>query len=98
MDEFHCELGAKLAQNWRLGPWIDTAARYHHHPELAPTLKREAELTGLADLLAHWAVDRPEQELSPDEPQARARFLREGDLAILQRRRERVLNGAEAYL
>ncbi len=57
MAEFHQALGARLAELWELSPWVVEAVGFHHDYERADRFRKEATITRLADLLAHWAVD-----------------------------------------
>lgn len=97
MLEFHCEFGAKIAQAWQLGPWLDAVIRHHHDPAQARFRPDEIAIIALADALAYWALDpgSKDEDLSPE-----ARFdalrLHEGGLKSLQRKRERVLQMVEA--
>lgn len=51
----HAELGAMYLRNHRLPEMLVAAARYHHHPELAPEHGRIAAAVQIADLLIRHA-------------------------------------------
>lgn len=60
----HAELGARIAEGWRLPPPLVEAIRRHHEPEalstLGPTEARTTALVSLAsDCLARLGVGRP---------------------------------------
>ncbi len=98
MLEFHCEFGARVAQAWRLGPWIGAVIRHHHDPENARFRPEEIPLIALADALAYWALDTGQTE---EDFQIEQRFaglkLHEGALKTLLRRRERVQQMVAAF-
>lgn len=99
MHEFHGELGAKLAQSWRLGPWISAAILHHHDPAGAKLLHDDVMVVTAADLLAEWALD---------EAQVESDFGADGrtedlgipldSLDVLLGKRARVREVAEAFL
>lgn len=97
--EFHCELGARLASAWQLGPWIGLVIRHHHDPAGAKYHPDEIPMVALADALAYLAVDPrlDEEDFSADPSLLDALQLREGALHSLLRKRERVLQAIEAF-
>lgn len=100
MDEFHAVFGTKLAQRWRLGPWISAAITHHHAPERAKFLREEVLVTALADVLAHWAAEPGNDEpgFSAQEPLVQELGLGGAELASLFVSRQRVLGTARAFL
>lgn len=98
MLEFHCAFGARVAEAWRLGPWVAAVIRHHHAPEQGRFRPEEIPLIGLADALAYWALDacRTEEDFRI-EPRFASLKLHEGALMTLLRRRERVLQMVEAF-
>jgi putative nucleotidyltransferase with HDIG domain len=97
MLEFHCEFGARIAQKWQLGPWLDAVIRHHHEPAGARFRPDEIAVIALADALAYWAVEkeRREEDFVP-EPRFAGLRLHEGGLRTLLAKRERVLQMVEA--
>jgi len=100
MLEFHCEFGAKVAQRWRLGPWISSSILYHHDPTRAKSLRDEVLVTALADALADWAMDarQGEKDLLVDQHLAQELSLSKDTLSALLRQRQHVLKVALAFL
>lgn len=99
MLEFHRELGARIAQSWKLGPWITSVIRYHHDPLKAITHQHEVLVTSLADKLAYWALDSNQdtKDFSAQLPQIAALNLSPQHLAVLLARRARILELTEAF-
>lgn len=99
MQEFHTELGARMAEAWQLGPWIRLVIRHHHAPEAARYHPDEIPVVALADMLAYWAVDarQKEDDFVADPALREALHLHEGALRSLLERRERVLAAVEAF-
>jgi putative nucleotidyltransferase with HDIG domain len=97
MLEFHCEFGARMAQAWQLGPWLDAVIRHHHEPTSARFRPDEIAVIALADALAYWALDpgRTEADFHPEARFAGLR-LHEGALRSLLQRRQRVLQMVDA--
>jgi putative nucleotidyltransferase with HDIG domain len=99
MQIFHAELGARMAEAWKLGPWIRLVIRHHHHPAAAKYHPDELPVVALADALAYWALDARLQvtdfhlERGPGE----ALRLHEGALGTLLERRSRVLEFVAAF-
>lgn len=100
MMEFHRELGTRIAQSWRLGPWIASVIRFHHDPLKAVTHQHEVLITSLADELAYWALDdtRGKDAFSAKLPQIAALNLSEQHLEALLAKRGRILEITEAFL
>jgi len=98
MLEFHCELGARIAEGWKLGPWIRLAVLHHHDPAGARFRPVEIPIVALADELAYWAFDRTrdERDFRVEASLVTALKLHEGALASLLGRRERVIRGVQA--
>lgn len=99
MHEFHRELGARIAEAWKLGPWISLVIRHHHDPAAAKYHPHEIPVVSLADALAYWALDSTlvERDFSVDRPLFEALGLHEGALLSLLRKRERILQNVEAF-
>jgi len=57
MDTFHARVGARLVQAWGLPYPIAAVIAAHHEPESAGEHARDARITRLADVLAHWALE-----------------------------------------
>ena len=55
----HAELGASIAQSWKLPDGVPQAVHFHHLPHLVenPTVKQMAEIVAAADEVAH-SLDR----------------------------------------
>ncbi len=100
MAEFHCEVGARIAQRWRLGPWIASAIRWHHEPSGARLLQEEVSVIALADELADWALveDGEDRGFSLDQAMGSCLGLAENQLQLLMHARPRVLRVALAFL
>lgn len=62
MEELHAQVGGVLVSRWALADWMADAIAWHHTPEAAPRHEEEAMTTCLADHLAHWALERPEDD------------------------------------
>jgi putative nucleotidyltransferase with HDIG domain len=97
MLEFHCEFGARMAQAWQLGPWLDAVIRHHHAPASARFRPDEIAIIALADALAYWALDagNREEDFEP-EPRFHGLHLHEGGLKTILKKRERVLQMVDA--
>jgi len=63
-DADHAEVGAWLAERWKLPEDLTAAIRWHHNPELAPQ-PRLAAIVHLADLFAHAADSEAGGERTP---------------------------------
>lgn len=100
MLEFHCEAGGKIAQRWRLGPWISSAILHHHDPTRAKSLRNEVLVTALADALAEWAMDERlgERDFFVDQLLVQELNLPRDALGALLRQRRHVLEVALAFL
>jgi putative nucleotidyltransferase with HDIG domain len=100
MLEFHGEFGAKIAQRWRLGPWISSSILYHHDPTRVKMLRDEVLVTALADALADWAMDESQDEMGfvADQPLAQELNLSKDAVSSLLRQRHHVLKVALAFL
>lgn len=99
MLEFHCELGARIAEAWNLGPWISAVIRHHHEPASAKFRPDEIHVIALADQLAYWALDetKDEKDFSLGLRGFGPLPLHEGALQSLLGRREKVLKAIEAF-
>lgn len=96
MRELHPIVGARMAETWKLGPWIRRVILHHHEPAEAKYHPDEIPIVALADALAYWAVGE-ESEFHPDPGPVEALRLHEGGLQSLVSRRERVLETARAW-
>jgi HD-like signal output (HDOD) protein len=99
LDEFHGTVGGMLIEHWGLAPWIAVAAEFHHEPEEAPDHALEANVTQLADELAHWALgtrDVSEEDVRTS-PALSELDLYEDDVERLLAARDGVLEVAEAF-
>jgi putative nucleotidyltransferase with HDIG domain len=63
MHELHAVAGAKLVEAWKMAPWMIGAVAHHHAPENAANFADEAYTTQLADELAHWTSQQPDEDL-----------------------------------
>lgn len=99
MQELHPTVGARMAEAWKLGPWIRRVILHHHEPALAKYHPDEIPIVALADALAYWTVacETEAAEFQPDPPLIAALHLHEGGLQSLLGRRERVLATARAW-
>lgn len=99
MHEFHTELGARLAELWKLGPFVRIAIRHHHEPGARNYHPDDLAIVALADALADWAEQEQLQEgdFVPDAPLLQALRMPAGGLSSLLGRRARVLETARAF-
>jgi HD-like signal output (HDOD) protein len=102
MLAFHCEVGGRMAQRWRLGPHVCCAIWFHHDPVGAKDLRDDVLVVTLADELAHWALDdsRGEADFRLEEHPVLdvmdAKVSAE-DLHALLRSRERILELSRVF-
>lgn len=59
----HMDVGFKLAENWKLPPYISYCLGFHHFPEKAPDFKQEVSIVHIANSIAVMA------ELNSDDPE-----------------------------
>ncbi|MSR62942.1 MAG: HDOD domain-containing protein [Planctomycetes bacterium] len=99
MEEFHTEAGIKLAEAWHLGAWVSAVIRHHQDPTNTTLRLSEIRIVAFASALAYWAIDERKQEadFTDDRNCDRLLGLREGAVSSLLRRRERVLQAAQAF-
>jgi len=63
VDEMHGSVAGRLVEGWRLPARVAETIVYHHRPHEAPGAAQTAMLTGIADDLAHFALQsRPVTE------------------------------------
>lgn len=100
MREFHAPLGARLAEHWGLSDWVVEAVAFHHAWDGASVFAKEAMITRLADLLAHWALDErlDESAFEAEDPVVEELGLYGDDLESLFRMRPQVIGMAETFL
>jgi len=63
MDEFHTAVGSSLIRRWSLPDWIADAVLWHHDYAKATNHRNEVLTTALADRLAHWSLERAEDDV-----------------------------------
>lgn len=99
MQDFHTELGERLAELWKLGPFVRIAIRHHHEPGARSYRPDDLPIVALADALAYWAEQEPlqEQDFAADAELLKALRMPEGGLASLLGKRARVLDSARAF-
>lgn len=99
LHEFHTELGARLAELWKLGPFVRLVIRHHHEPAARNYRPDDLAIVVLADALAEWAGEErlKEQDFVPDGLLLRALHMPEGGLGSLLTKRARVLEAARAF-
>lgn len=100
MQAYHAPLGARLAEHWGLSDWVVEAVAYHHDWGAASVFAKEAMITRLADLLAHWALDErlDESEFEAEDPVVEELGLYGDDLEGLFQLRNQVIDTAETFL
>jgi putative nucleotidyltransferase with HDIG domain len=100
MDEFHAEVGARMALRWSLPAWAARAIAGHHDYASQEEHREEAMVAHLADLLSHWALDSKlrEDDFERELPVLDDLGLYEEDLDALLEKRGGVLEVAEAFL
>jgi HD-like signal output (HDOD) protein len=102
IDELHGSAGERLAQAWNMAPWMSAAIAHHHEPEHASEFRDEIYTTQLADQLALWTAEFPDESLSEaiarfrGSPALDALNVYEDELEILLTRRQKVLDFAGA--
>lgn len=100
MVEFHAPLGSRLAEHWKLPEWVTEAVLYHHEWRSAGLYAKEAMITRLADLLAHWALDEAlgESDFSSEDPVIEELGLYADDLTRLFGQRNEVIDLADTFV
>lgn len=66
----HAEIGAVLAEQWRLPAVISTAIRFHHSPQSAPAVSAIVDICHVADAIAGLCVGNTSMDddnVGPDE-------------------------------
>ncbi len=56
MDEFHGEVGAAVADKWRLPPQVRASCAYYRNRAAAAAFQKETAITWLSDRLASWVL------------------------------------------
>jgi HD-like signal output (HDOD) protein len=98
IDAFHPVVGAKLVEAWGLPRPTAIVIACHHDPAAAGKHAREARITRLADLLAHWAIEEAldEEDFPIDDPVIEALGMSAEDVQGLLAGRQRALASALA--
>ncbi|MCC7014539.1 MAG: HDOD domain-containing protein [Planctomycetes bacterium] len=102
VHELHGAAGARLAQAWKMPAWIGAAMLHHHESHTVRDHAIEVQTTQLADELAHWTSERPDE--TPEEliehlhrlPILETLSLYDDELETLLSRRDKVLDFAGA--
>jgi putative nucleotidyltransferase with HDIG domain len=98
VDEMHGSVAGRLVEGWHLPARVAETIVYHHRPHEAPSAAQTAMLTGIADDLAHFALQsRPvtEQELRAHPLLVPLNLYRD-ELDALIARKDQVKAAAEA--
>jgi len=100
MQEFHESVGDKMVKHWDLPEWMGEVVANHHDYSKAGDQKEVAMIVALADSLATWALD---EETGTDEFDSNVDVVDDlnlyGDeIGLLTDLREKILEGAEAFL
>ncbi len=98
MELFHCEMGFRMVENFKLPEWMAGTILHHHDYEHATEHKNDAMVTFLADMLAHWSLDHLEEdEFESEHPVLAELGIYGQDLISLLEARQHVLEMAEAF-
>lgn len=63
----HMEVGMKLADAWKLPPYLKYCIGYHHRPEQAPDFKQEVSIIHIANTIAVLAeLNTEDHDLGPE--------------------------------
>ncbi len=98
---FHARVGSELAKRWNLPDEIVRVIACYRDREPATERRRSAQIVGLADLLAGWALDPwAAQSNAPgaDDPRRAALSISDGDWSAIVASLPRVRAGAMAYV
>lgn len=100
MEEFHAEIGAQLVSEWGSTAWMVDAVRHHHDPRNAGEHIELVQVTCLADVMSHWALDEDAStdDFPADHPVVDDLGLSTDELGELLALRARVLDVAEAFM
>jgi len=100
MDEFHAEVGTRLIRLWGLPDWMAEAVAHHHTWETPQEFQKESQITRMADLLSHWALDDSleESDFAAEDPVVAALNIYGDELMGLLAHRGKVLEIAEAFV
>lgn len=96
VDLAHAELGALLAERWRLPDWVRAAVRFHDAPEHAPKHAELVRTTALADALATWLLEQEGAGVPPGLEHAAALDLYDEELEGLSEKGADLLADVEA--
>ena len=93
LDSFHARLGARIVRHWSLPSWMAESIAQHHDPDPASEFIDQSRITGLADILAQWAMDSDsaEEDFPFEHPFALELNLYADDLMALLHRREEII-------
>lgn len=97
---FHALVGAELARRWRLPDSVVRIIASYREREPKDERRRGAQIVGLADLLAGWALDpwaAPNNAPGSDDPRRAALSIGDGDWAAIVAQLPQVRLAARAY-
>ncbi len=102
LDEFHTRVGRLLAERWALPETVLESIALHHEAEAAGHLRKEVQITALADLLAYAAATSDEEYEATrvrmeGHPLCVALNLYPDDVDALFAKRTTILEQAEAF-
>ncbi len=63
----HAEVGAVLLTYWKLPPFFEEVAKYHHNPTQALSFPMEVTVVHIANILAHQVVFEDNSEICVEE-------------------------------
>ena len=93
MDEFHEDVGGRVAMQWKLPEAVRESALHYRIPGKAENHKSEVNITFLAHQLSQFLDDEPaegEIETLVDEPAVTSLNLKEADIRVLLGRLEKI--------
>ncbi|MDH5517674.1 MAG: HDOD domain-containing protein [Gammaproteobacteria bacterium] len=62
----HMDVGERIAESWKLPPYMKNCIGYHHHPADAPDFKQEVSIVHIANTIAVLAeLNTDDSELAP---------------------------------
>ena len=98
MDEFHCEIGQRVATEWKLPQQIVFSAGYYLRRVEATTWPTETAITYLAHHLADWVLSTDNQVAAPapGDPVVTELNIYPDELSCLLEKRESVLAAVAA--
>ncbi len=98
---FHAKVGAELARRWNLPDDIVRIIACYRERDPATERRRSAQIVGLADLLASWALDpwaAPNNAPGGDDPRRGALAISDGDWLAIVATLPGVRAAAKAYV